>query len=81
MPYSVSKKLQREDGELMKTNLTLNGVGGNLMEARDIISMELIVGSKSLATVFFVVEVQDNYNVILGSDWIHANQCVPSTLH
>jgi hypothetical protein len=51
------------------------------MEARDIISMELIVGSKSLATVFFVVEVQDNYNVILGSDWIHANQCVPSTLH
>jgi hypothetical protein len=28
MPYSVFKKLEREDGELMKTNLTLNGVGG-----------------------------------------------------
>jgi hypothetical protein len=27
MSYSVFKKLGREDGELMKANLTLNGVG------------------------------------------------------
>jgi hypothetical protein len=33
MPYSIFKKLGREDNELMKTNLTLNGVGGNPMEA------------------------------------------------
>jgi hypothetical protein len=25
--------------------------------------------------------VQGNYSVILGRDWIHANRCVPSTLH
>jgi hypothetical protein len=31
--------------------------------------------------VFFIVEVQGNYSVILGHDWIHANHCVPSTLH
>jgi hypothetical protein len=41
----------------MKTNLTLNGVGGNSMEARGVVSMELTVGSKSLTTTFFVVEV------------------------
>jgi hypothetical protein len=28
MPYSIYKKLGREDDELMKTNLTLNGVWG-----------------------------------------------------
>jgi MFS-type transporter involved in bile tolerance (Atg22 family) len=28
MSYSVFKKLGREDDELVKTNLTLNGVGG-----------------------------------------------------
>jgi hypothetical protein len=28
MPYSVFKKLGREDDELMMTNLTFNGVGG-----------------------------------------------------
>jgi hypothetical protein len=81
MPHSVFKKLGREDDELVKTNLTLNDVGGNSMEARDIVSMELTVGSKSLVTAFFIVEVQGNYSIILGRDWIHVNHCVPSTLH
>jgi hypothetical protein len=31
--------------------------------------------------VFFIIEVQGNYSVILGHDWIHANRCIPSTLH
>jgi hypothetical protein len=43
--------------------------------------MELTIGSKSLATAFFIVEVQHNYNVIFGRDWIHANHYIPSTLH
>jgi hypothetical protein len=51
------------------------------MEARGAVSMELIVGSKYLTTAFFVVEVQGNYSVILGRDWIHANRYIPSTLH
>jgi hypothetical protein len=25
--------------------------------------------------------VQGNFNLILGRNWIHANQCVPSSLH
>jgi hypothetical protein len=32
-------------------------------------------------TVFFVVDMRGRYNVLLGRDWIHANGCVPSTLH
>jgi hypothetical protein len=68
MLYSIFKKLGREDDELVKTNLMLNGVGANQMEARGVISMELTVGSKSLATTFFVNEVQSNYSVILGHD-------------
>jgi hypothetical protein len=51
------------------------------MEARGVMSMELTIGSRSLATAFFVVEVQGNYSIILGCDWIHANHCIPSTLH
>jgi hypothetical protein len=81
IPYSVFKMLGSENDELAKTKLMLNGVEGNPMESRGIVSMELIVGSKSLATAFFVVEVQGNYSVILSRDWIHANHCVPSTLH
>jgi hypothetical protein len=51
------------------------------MEARGVISMALTIGCKSLATAFFIVEVQGNYSIILSRDWIHANHCVPSTLH
>jgi hypothetical protein len=61
--YSVSKKLGSEDDELIKTNRTLNDLGANPIEARGIVSMELTVGSKSLATAFFVVEIQGNYSV------------------
>jgi hypothetical protein len=43
--------------------------------------MELTIGSKSLATSFFIIEVQGNYNVILGHDWFHAKHCIHSTLH
>jgi hypothetical protein len=81
MSYFVFKKIGGEDNELMKTNLTLNGVGSNPMEARGVVSMEITVGSKSLATMFFIVEVQGNYNVTLGCNWIHTNLCVSSTLH
>jgi hypothetical protein len=51
------------------------------MEDKGIISMEPTVGSKSLATASFIVEVQGNYSVILGHDWIHTNHCVYATLH
>jgi hypothetical protein len=84
MPYSIFKMLGRKDDELVKTNLMLNGMGGgggNPMEARGVISIELTIGSKPLATAFFIVEVQGNYSVILDRDWIHSNSCIPSTLH
>jgi hypothetical protein len=63
MSYFVFKKLGREDGDVMKANLILNSVGGSSMDAKSIVSMELIVGSKSLANAFFVVEVQGNYSI------------------
>jgi hypothetical protein len=51
------------------------------MDAQGGVSMELTVGSKSVATAFFVIEVQGNYIIILDRDWIHTNRFVSSTLH
>ena len=80
MPYYLFKKLCGEDEELIKTNMTVSGMGGgNPIDAKGLASMELTIGSKTLAITFFVSEVQGNFNLILGRDWIHANQCVPST--
>ena len=66
MPYSLFRKLGKVDEELVKTNMTLAGVGGeNPIEAKGIASMELTIGSKTIATTFFVAEVQGNYSLIL----------------
>jgi hypothetical protein len=82
VPYLLYKKLGGQDEDLIKTNMTVSGVGRNKpISANGVASMELTIGSKTLATAFFISEVQGNYNLILGRDWIHANQCVPSTLH
>jgi hypothetical protein len=62
--------------------MTVSGVGGGEpMGDKGVISMELTIGSKTLATTFFVTEKQGNFSLILGRDWIHANKCVPSALH
>jgi hypothetical protein len=29
---------------------------------------------------FYVVDVKGRYNMLLGQDWIHTNESVPSTL-
>ena len=82
MSYSLYKKLGRIDEELIKMNMTVSGVGGgDPIGAKGVASMELTVGSKTVARAFFVSDVQGNFNLILGRDWIHANQCVPSFLH
>jgi hypothetical protein len=60
LSYAMFKKLEQKDDELMKTNMTLNDVGGgggNPMEAKGIVSTELTVGSKSLPIAFFIIEV------------------------
>src|SRR6185437_6539737 len=59
MPYSLYKKLGGKDEELIKTNMTVRGVGGDdPVGAKGAASMELTVGSKMLAIAFFVSEVQ-----------------------
>jgi hypothetical protein len=82
MPYSLYRKLGKQDDELIKTNMTLSGVGtDSSIKARGVTSVELTIGTKTLAAAFFVADVEGNYSLILGRDWVHTNQCIPSTLH
>jgi hypothetical protein len=73
MPYSLYRKLGKQDDELVKTNMTLSGVGDSSIKARGVTSVELTIGTKTLAAAFFVADVEGNYSLILGRDWIHAN--------
>jgi hypothetical protein len=78
---SLFKKLGHIECDLKHTNLSLSSFAGDPIEAKGIICKELTVGSKSVPMTFFMVDVKGCYNVLLRRDWIHANECVPSTLH
>jgi hypothetical protein len=65
MLYSLYKKLGGSDEELIKTKRTVKGVeGGKPILAKGFALMKLAIGSKTLATVFFVVEVQGSYRFL-----------------
>jgi hypothetical protein len=81
MPYAVLPRLGHSVGDLIKTNITLSDFNGQTSEAQGVLSVDLMIGGKTVPTSFFVVNSKGSYTVLLGRDWIHANCCIPSTMH
>jgi hypothetical protein len=81
LSLSLFKKLGHVEGDLKRTNLSLSGFAGDPTEAKGIICKQFTIGSKTIPTAFFMVDVKGHYNVLLGQERIHANESVPSTLH
>jgi hypothetical protein len=81
MPLSMFEKMGYREGELLGTNTSLSAFIGEVTDKKGILSAELMIGSKTMATTFFVVSVNGRYKLLFGRDWIHSNGCVPSTLH
>jgi hypothetical protein len=69
MTYSLYKKLGKQEDELVKPNMTLSGVGtDSSIKAKGVTSVELTIGTKTLAAAFFVANVEGNFSLILGRD-------------
>ena len=81
MPYTTFCKLSKGPGDLIETNMMLKDFGGNASKTRGAMNVELTIRSKTLLTTFFVIDGKGSYSLLLGHDWIHANCCVPSTMH
>jgi hypothetical protein len=79
--YSVLHRLGCSAKDLIKTNITLSDFNGQASEAQGVLNVDLTVGSKTILTSFFIVSSKSMYTVLLGRDWIHANCCIPSTMH
>ena len=81
MPYSMLRRLGRSTEDLIKTNVTLSDFNGQSSETQGVLNVDLTVGHKTIPTSFFIVNSKSTYAVLLGRDWIHANCCIPSTMH
>jgi len=81
MPYVMFQKLGKGDQDLTKTDMMLKDFEGNVSPAKGAVCVELMIGSKTLPTTFFVINRKGTYNLLLGRYWIHANCCIPSIMH
>ena len=81
MPYVMLRKFEKSEEDLTKTDMILVDFEGNVSNAIGAICLDLTIDSKTLPTTFFVIKGKGSYNLLLGRDWIHANCCIPSTMH
>lgn len=81
MPYTTYWKLGKGPEDLIKTDMTLKDFAGNGSQAMGVLSVVLTIGNKTLPTTFFIIDRKASYSLLRGCYWIHANCCVPSTMH
>jgi hypothetical protein len=81
MPYTTFRKLGMGPGDLTPMSIILNDFAGNPSDTKGCVHVDLMIGSKTLLTTLFVIEGKGAYSLLLGRDWIHANCCIPSTMH
>jgi hypothetical protein len=81
MPYTTFRNLGMGPGDLTPTSIVLNDFARNPSDTKGCMHVDLMIGSKTLLTTFFVIEGKGAYSLLLGRDWIHANYCIPSTMH
>jgi hypothetical protein len=81
MPYTTFRKLGMSPGDLTPTSIILNDFAENRSDTKGCVHVDLMIGSKTLLIAFFVIEGKGAYSLLLGRDWIHANCCIPSTMH
>jgi hypothetical protein len=81
MSYTTFRKLGMGPGDLTPTSIVLNDFAQNPSDTKGCVHMDLMIGSKTLPMTFFVIEGKGAYSLLLGRDWIHANCCIPSTMH
>jgi hypothetical protein len=56
MPYTMFRKLGMGPGDLMPTSIILNDFARNPSDTKGCVHVDLMIGSRTLLTTFFVIE-------------------------
>jgi hypothetical protein len=68
MSYTTFRKLGMGPGDLTPTSIVLNDFAGNPSDTKGCVHVDLMIGSKTLLTTFFVIEGEGAYSLLLGRD-------------
>jgi hypothetical protein len=64
MPYTTFRKLSMGPGDLTPTSIILNDFAGNPSDTKGCMHVDLMIGSKTLLTTFFVIEGKGAYSLL-----------------
>ncbi|XP_050220389.1 uncharacterized protein LOC126670652 [Mercurialis annua] len=81
MPFKMLHHLGKTTEDLISTEISVSAFTRELTKTIGVLPVEVTVGSKTSLCAFFMVNSSSSYQSLLGRDWIHANWCVPSSLH
>jgi len=56
MPYTMFCKLGKVPGDLLETDMMLKDFGGNASKTWGAVNVNLMIGSKTLPTTFFIID-------------------------
>jgi hypothetical protein len=68
MPYTTFRKLGKGPGDLTPMSIVLNDFARNPSDTKGCVHVDLMIGSKTLLTTFFVIEGKGAYSLLLGRD-------------
>ncbi|XP_073051308.1 uncharacterized protein [Primulina eburnea] len=81
IPVRMLKSLGKNEEDLIPSEVSVAAFTGETTKTIGVFPADVTVGSMSSLCAFFVVNSSANFQALLGRDWIHANQCIPSSMH
>ena len=81
MPLGMLRALGRNIGDLIEIKVSVSAFTREISMTLSVLPIDITVGIKTSLSAFFLINYTANYNALLRRDWIHANWCVPSSLH
>jgi len=81
MPQSLLKRIGKTDKDLKPRNVILSNYEGKAGHSLGALQVSLKVGTVVRPTLFMVVSSKANFNFLLGREWIHGIDVVPSSMH
>jgi hypothetical protein len=66
MPYATFRKLGKNTDDHIKTNMILKDFAGNPSETKGVLNVELTIGSKTVPTIFFVIDGKGSDSLLIG---------------
>nr|KYP40735.1 hypothetical protein KK1_037911 [Cajanus cajan] len=79
LPRTMLKRFGKTVTKLKPHNILILDYAGKLSDG--MILLDVQIGSVKRTTMFIVTPSKENFNVLLGREWIHGVGVVPSTVH